>query len=148
MFISHQDIVGYISYLNNKFHVKQVSCKCYILIPCKESGGYSFNVCIILYWFSLMQASYAFSSFNFTIIYELLFCTFVDMSKHMVLGLNSLLYGIEEIHTSSSYSIKAFVSVAYNFNISWLRLTKINPSFSCQKKSITMQQTCILFLSI
>lgn len=67
-----------------------------------------------------MQASYAFSSFNFTIIYELLFCTFVDMSKHMVLGLNSLLYGIEEIHTSSSYSIKTFVSVAYNFNISWL----------------------------
>lgn len=26
----------------------------YILIPCKESGGYSFNVCIILYWFSLI----------------------------------------------------------------------------------------------
>lgn len=120
MFISHQDIVGYISYLNNKFHVKQVWCKCYILIPCKESGRYLFNVWIILYWFSLMQASYAFSSFNFTIIYELLFCTFVDMSKHMVLGLNSLLYCIEEIHTSSSYSIKAFVSVAYNSSISRL----------------------------
>lgn len=54
MFISHQDIVGYISYLNNKFHVKQVWCKCYILIPCKKSGRYLFNVCIILYWFSLI----------------------------------------------------------------------------------------------
>lgn len=130
MFISHQDIVGYISYLNNKFHVKQVSCKCYILIPCKESGGYSFNVCIILYWFSLI------------ILY---LRGYVQTHGTWAEFAAVLYWGDPHIQLLFHQSI---CLRGLQFQYFMIRLTKINPSFSCQKKSITMQQTCIIFLSI
>lgn len=147
MFISHQDIVGYTSYLNNKFHVKQVWCKCYILILCKdkESGGYSFDVCIILYWFSLMQASYAFSSFNFTIIYELLFLYlrgYVQTHGTWAELAAVLYWGDPHIQLLFHQNI---CLRGLQFQYFMIRLTKINPSFSCQKKSITMRRHAFYF---
>lgn len=116
MFISHQDIVGYISYLNNKFHVKQVWCKCYILIPCKESGGYSFNVCIILYWFSLI----------------ILYLRGYVQTHGTWAELAAVLYwGDPHIQLLFHQSI---CLRGLQFQYFMIRLTKINPSFSCQKK--------------
>lgn len=130
MFISHQDIVGYISYLNNKFHVKQVWCKCYILIPCKKSGRYLFNVCIILYWFSLI----------------ILYLRGYVQTHGTWAELAAVLYwGDPHIQLLFHQSI---CLRGLQFQYFMIRLTKINPSFSCQKKINYNATDMILFLSI
>lgn len=130
MFISHQDIVGYISYLNNKFHVKQVWCKCYILIPCKKSGRYLFNVCIILYWFSLI----------------ILYLRGYVQTHGTWAELAAVLYwGDPHIQLLFHQSI---CLRGLQFQYFMITLTKINPSFSCQKKINYNATDMILFLSI